>query len=52
MEAVSKGYFNLIYLCKFYGLQEVAEYWEGVLNINYGRKIEYLKQSFKNFSEL
>ena len=29
-----KDILNLIYLCKFYGLQEVAEYWEGVLNIN------------------
>lgn len=26
---------NLIYLCKSYGLYDVAEYWENVLNINY-----------------
>ncbi len=26
---------NLIYLCKSYGLDDVAEYWEQVLNINY-----------------
>ena len=29
-----KDILNLIYLCKFYGLQEVAYYWEGVLKIN------------------
>ena len=29
-----KDILNLIYLSKFYGLEEVAEYWEGVLNIN------------------
>ena len=29
-----KDILNLIYLCKFYGLQEVADYWEGVLKIN------------------
>ena len=29
-----KDILNLIYLSNFYGLQEVAEYWEGVLNIN------------------
>ncbi len=29
-----KDILNIIYLCKFYGLFEVANYWESVLNIN------------------
>ena len=29
-----KDILNLVYLCKHYGLNEVAEYWEGVLKIN------------------
>ena len=29
-----KDILNLIYLCNYYGLKEVAEYWEGVIKIN------------------
>ena len=29
-----KDILNLIYLCNYYGLNEVAEYWEGVIKIN------------------
>jgi len=29
-----KDILNLIYLCKYYGLEEVAEYWNQVLSIN------------------
>ena len=38
-EAVSKkDILNLIYICEFYGLKEVAKYWESVLEINYWQK--------------
>ena len=30
-----KDILNLIYICEFYGLKEVAKYWESVLDINY-----------------
>ena len=30
-----KDILNLIYICEFYGLKEVAKYWESVLEINY-----------------
>ena len=29
-----KDILNLIYLCNYYGLDQVAEYWEGVIKIN------------------
>ena len=29
-----KDILNLIYLCSYYGLEEVANYWEGVISIN------------------
>ena len=29
-----KDILNLVYLCQYYGLHEVAEYWNGVLKIN------------------
>ena len=29
-----KDILNLVYLCKFYGLNEVADYWEQVVDIN------------------
>ena len=29
-----KDILNLVYLCQFYGLHEVAEYWESVVNMN------------------
>ena len=30
-----KDILNLVYLCKYYGLSEVSEYWEQVVKINY-----------------
>jgi UDPglucose 6-dehydrogenase len=36
-----KDILNLVYLCRHYGLNEVADYWEGVVNIN-----EYQKERF------
>jgi UDPglucose 6-dehydrogenase len=29
-----KDIFNLVYLCRYYGLEEVADYWESVIKIN------------------
>ena len=29
-----KDILNLVYLCRFYGLNEVASYWENIVNIN------------------
>ena len=36
-----KDILNLVYLCRFYGLQETADYWESVVKIN-----EYQKDRF------
>ena len=36
-----KDILNLVYLCRHYGLNEVADYWEGVIRIN-----EYQKERF------
>ena len=36
-----KDILNLVYLCRHYGLEEVAEYWEGVVKIN-----DYQKERF------
>jgi UDPglucose 6-dehydrogenase len=36
-----KDILNLVYLCRHYGLNEVADYWEGVVRIN-----EYQKERF------
>ena len=38
-----KDILNLVYLCKYYGLEEVAEYWHQVVKIN-----DYQKQRFAN----
>ena len=38
-----KDILNLVYLCKNYGLHEVADYWEGVVRIN-----DYQKSRFSN----
>jgi len=36
-----KDILNLVYLCRHYGLEEVADYWDGVLRIN-----DYQKRRF------
>lgn len=36
-----KDILNLVYLCRFYGLEEVADYWESVVKIN-----DYQKEQF------
>lgn len=38
-----KDILNLIYLAKSYGLNEVADYWEGVININNYQKNRFVK---------
>ncbi len=38
-----KDILNLVYLCKFYGLDEVSEYWHQVIKIN-----DYQKNRFAN----
>jgi UDPglucose 6-dehydrogenase len=38
-----KDILNLVYLCRSYGLNEVADYWEGVVKIN-----DYQKDRFVN----
>jgi len=36
-----KDILNLVYLCRYYGLEDVANYWEGVVKIN-----DYQKERF------
>ncbi len=36
-----KDILNLVYLCRYYGLEDVADYWEGVVRIN-----DYQKERF------
>lgn len=38
-----KDLLNLVYLCEFYGLHEVAKYWQGVIDMN-----EYQKRRFSH----
>lgn len=37
-----KDILNLVYLCRYYGLAEVADYWEGVIRINEYQKERYV----------
>ena len=39
-----KDILNLVYLCKFYGLEEVAEYWHQVVKINDYQKNRFVKK--------
>jgi len=36
-----KDILNLVYICRYYGLDEIADYWEGVIRIN-----EYQRERF------
>ena len=38
-----KDILNLVYLCRHYGLEEVAVYWEGVLRINDFQKDRFIR---------
>ena len=40
---VSKKTFSIFYLCKHYGLDEVAEYWHQVVKINDYQRKDYQK---------
>jgi len=38
-----KDILNLVYLCEYYGLKEVAEYWESVVKINDWQKDRFVR---------
>ena len=37
-----KDILNLVYLCRYYGLEEAADYWDGVLRINAYQKRRFI----------
>jgi UDPglucose 6-dehydrogenase len=48
-----KDILNLVYLCSYYGLQEVASYWESVVKINEYQQERFIANILKNmFSTL
>ena len=44
-----KDILNLVYLCKYYGLDEVAEYWHQVVKINDYQKERFAQKIIDNF---
>src|SRR6056300_628377 len=44
-----KDILNLVYLCKYYGLDEVAEYWHQVVKINDYQKNRFSKKIIDHF---
>ena len=44
-----KDVLNLVYLCKFYGLHEVAEYWHQVIKINDYQKNRFAQKIIDHF---
>ncbi len=44
-----KDILNLVYLCKYYGLDEVAEYWHGVVKINDYQKDRFARKIIDHF---
>jgi UDPglucose 6-dehydrogenase len=44
-----KDILNLVYLCKFYGLNEVAEYWHQVVKINDYQKYRFAQKIIDHF---
>ena len=44
-----KDILNLVYLCKFYGLDEVAEYWHQVVKINDYQKDRFVQKIIAHF---
>ena len=44
-----KDILNLVYLCKFYGLDEIAEYWHQVVKINDYQKERFAKKIINHF---
>ena len=50
-EVVSKDLLNLVYLCKYYGLKEVANYWEQVILLNEWQKTKISKLIVDTFRD-
>ena len=46
-----KDILNLVYLCKYYGLEEVGEYWNQVLRINDFQKRRFTRKIIDYFDE-
>ena len=46
-----KDILNLVYLCKYYGLNEVAEYWHQVVKINNYQKDRFAEKIIDHFKE-
>ena len=44
-----KDILNLVYLCKYYNLEEVAEYWHQVVKINDYQKDRFAKKIIDHF---
>ena len=44
-----KDILNLVYLCKYYGLDQVAEYWHGVVKINDYQKERFAQKIIDHF---
>ena len=44
-----KDILNLVYLCKFYGLDQEAEYWHQVININDNQKKRFAQKVIDHF---
>ena len=44
-----KDILNLVYLCKYYGLEEVAEYWHQVVKINEFQKNRFAQKIIDHF---
>ena len=45
-----KDILNLVYLCKYYGLDEVSEYWNQVISINDYQKSRFAKKISDSYS--
>ena len=45
-----KDILNLVYLCKYYGLDEVSEYWNQVLKINSYQKLRFSQRIIDEFN--
>tara|TARA_B100000963_G_C22638367_1_gene678943 strand:- start:1831 stop:3201 length:1371 start_codon:yes stop_codon:yes gene_type:complete len=46
-----KDILNLVYLCSYYGLEEIAEYWHQVVKINDYQRTRFSKKIIQNFNE-
>jgi len=43
-----KDILNLVYICRNYGLNEVADYWESVVKINEWQELRFIQTMLKN----